>query len=66
VAALRSKFTQHVALRAQLLATGDAILVSDSNCDWYWVENRSAGFNAIGKMLMRIRDELAQGRGEQV
>lgn len=59
--ALLAKFRQNESLRHQLLATGDATLISDSHCDWYWIEREGAGFNAIGKMLMDIRTEL---RGE--
>ncbi len=47
--ALLAKFAQHERLRRQLLATGEAVLISDSNCDSYWLEREGAGFNAIGK-----------------
>ena len=57
-AALLEKFRQHESLRITLLATGKAILVSDSNCDWYWVERPGVVFNEIGKMLMSIRAQL--------
>ncbi len=58
-AALLAKFQQNDTLRRQLLETGKAILVSDSNSRLsYWVERRGAGFNVIGKMLMNIREEL--------
>jgi predicted NAD-dependent protein-ADP-ribosyltransferase YbiA (DUF1768 family) len=56
--ALLAKFRQHDCLRTALLATGNAVLISDSNCDSYWVERRGSGFNAIGKMLMSIRAQL--------
>ena len=55
--ALLIKFKQHNFLRDQLLATGEAILVSDSNSDDHWTESY-AGFNSIGHMLMSIRTEL--------
>lgn len=55
--ALAAKFEQHSSLRDQLLNTGEATLVSDANCDSYWTENRHAGFNFIGRMLMSIRSE---------
>lgn len=55
--ALAAKFEQHSSLRHQLLSTEEATLVSDSNCDSYWTENRHAGFNFIGRMLMSIRAE---------
>lgn len=63
--ALLTKFRQHDQLRQNLLATGNATLISDSNCDSYWMERQGAPFNAIGKMLMDIRAQLnaeAQGK----
>jgi ribA/ribD-fused uncharacterized protein len=61
--ALLAKFRQNDALREQLLATGTATLVSDSNCDSYWYERPGVEFNAIGKMLMRVRFELSAEGG---
>jgi ribA/ribD-fused uncharacterized protein len=59
--ALSEKFRQHVELRARLLATGDAVLVSDSQCDNYWYEAPGvAPFNAIGHMLMELRSKLRE------
>lgn len=59
--ALLAKFVQHPVLQERLLATGDATLVTDSNCEWYWVERSNVEFNTIGKMLMSIRNELRSG-----
>ena len=56
--ALRAKITQHSRLHALLLSTHEALLISDSHCDSYWLERPGNSFNAIGKMLMNIRAEL--------
>jgi hypothetical protein len=57
-AALLAKFKQHAHLREKLIETGTAMLISDSNCDWYWAERPGVVFNTIGQMLMSIRDGL--------
>ncbi len=59
--ALLAKFVQHPALRERLLATGEKTLVTDSTCEWYWVERSNVEFNTIGKMLISIRNELRSG-----
>lgn len=56
--ALLAKIQSNPAARETLFSTGTATLVSDGNSDSYWFENRHAGFNPIGRMLMSIRDEL--------
>jgi ribA/ribD-fused uncharacterized protein len=59
--ALRAKFTQHPALREQLLATGDARLVEHTANDSYWADGGDgSGKNMLGVLLMRLRDELRQ------
>lgn len=57
--ALRAKFTQHPALCAQLLATGDAVLVEHTHLDSYWADGGDgSGQNKLGLLLMQVRDEL--------
>jgi ribA/ribD-fused uncharacterized protein len=57
--ALRAKFTQHPALRDQLLATGDAMLVEHTHLDSYWADGGDgSGQNKLGLLLMQVRDEL--------
>jgi predicted NAD-dependent protein-ADP-ribosyltransferase YbiA (DUF1768 family) len=60
--ALRAKFLQHPALRERLLATGDAALISDSGTEggWagYWTEREGVPFNALGHILMKVRENL--------
>ena len=61
---VRAKFTQHPELAAQLLATGDKILVEGNHWgDTCWgVDIRTGlGENHLGKILMKIREELRQG-----
>lgn len=56
----RAKFTQHPDLRANLLATGDAELVEGNTWnDRVWGVCKGVGENNLGKILMRIRNELA-------
>ncbi len=48
-------------LRAKLLATGDATLVEGNYWnDTYWGVCRGKGKNRLGKILMRVRDEIRQ------
>jgi len=56
---LRLKFEQHSRLKRELLATGDAELVEDSDKDSFWgVGADRKGRNELGKALMRLRDKF--------
>ena len=58
-AALVAKFTQHSNLRYILKGTGDALLVEHTEKDRYWADGGDGtGKNMLGKLLMRVRDEL--------
>jgi diaminohydroxyphosphoribosylaminopyrimidine deaminase/5-amino-6-(5-phosphoribosylamino)uracil reductase len=55
------KFTQHQKLKDELLATGDAELVEDSDKDPFWgIGADRQGRNELGKALERLRDKLRQ------
>ncbi|KAH9481194.1 N-glycosidase YbiA [Psilocybe cubensis] len=57
------KFTQHADLQAELLATGDAELIEDSDKDAFWgVGADRKGRNELGKCLERLRAKL-RGNG---
>jgi N-glycosidase YbiA len=57
--ALRAKFTQHAALRDILVGTGDAAFVEHTTRDRYWGDGGDGtGTNMLGRLLMRVRDEL--------
>ncbi|KAF5342038.1 hypothetical protein D9611_001974 [Ephemerocybe angulata] len=59
--ALWHKFTQHADLQAELLGTGDAELIEDSDKDAFWgvgVDRR--GRNELGKALERLRTKLRE------
>ena len=57
--ALQAKFTQHPELRDVLLATGDANLVEHTDNDAYWADGGDgSGKNMLGKLLMRVREQL--------
>jgi ribA/ribD-fused uncharacterized protein len=57
--ALRAKFTQHTVLKNLLLSTGDSILVEHTKNDKYWADGGDgSGLNMLGKLLMKVRDEL--------
>jgi N-glycosidase YbiA len=59
---LRAKFGQHPALQAQLLATGNAVLIEHTRNDRYWADGGDgSGQNKLGLLLMQVRAEL---RGE--
>ena len=60
---VRAKFTQHPDLAEKLLATGDRILVEGNHWgDTFWgVDTRTGqGENHLGKILMKVREELRQ------
>jgi len=56
---VRYKFTHHPELRAKLLATGNAVLEEGNNWDdRIWGVVDGVGENRLGKILMKVRDEL--------
>ena len=55
---LREKFKQNKALRDDLIATGNSLLCEDSS-DKVWGKR---GQNMLGKLLMKVRDELNETR----
>ena len=60
---VRAKFTQHPELAARLLATGDKVLIEGNHWgDTCWgVDTRTGqGENHLGKILMKVREELKQ------
>jgi ribA/ribD-fused uncharacterized protein len=60
--AVRRKFELHGELRALLLATGDEEIAESAPNDYYWgVGREGTGQNKLGKIIMRIRDELRTG-----
>lgn len=55
----KAKFTQHKDLAEKLLETGDEELVEGNKWnDTYWGVCNGKGKNQLGKILMRIREEL--------
>lgn len=57
--AIRAKFMQHPALARLLLDTGKAPIVEHTPRDRYWGDGGDgSGRNMLGKLLMRVRDEL--------
>lgn len=56
---LRAKFTQNPELAQKLLDTGEAALIEGN--DWgdvYWGVCEGSGKNRLGKLLMKVRQEL--------
>ena len=57
---VRAKFIQHPILAQQLLDTRDAELIEGNNWgDTYWGVCNGYGKNMLGRILMRVRDELS-------
>lgn len=57
--ALEAKFTQHEDLKIKLLETGEARLVEHTRNDTYWGDGGDgSGQNMLGKLLMRLRQQL--------
>ena len=60
---IRAKFTQNVGLAEKLIATGDRELVEGNSWhDLFWGADGKTleGENHLGRILMKIRDELKQ------
>ena len=56
---LFAKFTQHEDLKKILLDTGDKTLIEHTKNDVYWADGGDgSGKNMLGKLLMKVRDEL--------
>jgi ribA/ribD-fused uncharacterized protein len=54
-----NKFKQNPKLRNRLLATDDGLLVENNkHKDSYWGVYNGIGENHLGKILMRVRDQL--------
>ncbi len=57
--ALQAKFTQHPALRALLLGTGDSEIIEHTKNDKYWGDGGDGtGKNRLGNLLMELRSQL--------
>jgi hypothetical protein len=57
--AVRAKFSQHDDLKQLLLDTGDARLIEHTENDNYWGDGGDGtGKNQLGKILMKVREEL--------
>lgn len=58
--ALHAKFTQNAHLLEVLLGTGDKEIIEASPRDAYWGWGKDQkGVNMLGKLLMKLRDELS-------
>jgi ribA/ribD-fused uncharacterized protein len=56
---IRVKFSVHQDLKQKLLDTGDAELIEGNNWgDVFWGQCNGVGENHLGKILMKIREEL--------
>lgn len=57
--ALQAKFTQHLDLQKLLLETEDKELIEHTENDDYWGDGGDGkGTNRLGKLLMRLREQL--------
>lgn len=56
---VRQKFTKHTDLKKLLLETGDAELIEANTWgDTFWGRCNGIGENHLGKILMKVREEL--------
>lgn len=61
---IRQKFQDPV-LKAKLLETGDEQLIEGNTWgDVFWGVTRGVGLNHLGKILMKVRDEIRQASQE--
>lgn len=59
---VRDKFTRNSNLRELLLMTGDQELIEGNTWnDTFWGVCRGTGENNLGKILMKVREELKNG-----
>lgn len=59
--ALKYKFTAYPRLQKLLIATEQEEIIEDSKVDWYWgCGGDGFGKNKLGKLLMRLREEVQQ------
>ena len=59
--AVKAKFNQHQDLKNLLLSTGTAKIIEHTDKDDYWGDGGNGkGKNKLGKILMKIREELMQ------
>lgn len=59
--ALYVKIGSHPEIRSELLATGDQMLVENSQFDYFWGCGRDKrGLNHYGKILMNVRNKLRE------
>jgi N-glycosidase YbiA len=59
--AVKAKFTQHADLKKLLLETKDARIIEHTENDDYWGDGGDGkGKNMLGKILMKVREELKQ------
>jgi N-glycosidase YbiA len=57
--AVRAKFEQNLDIAQMLLETGTAKLIEHADNDDYWGDGGDgSGQNMLGRILMRVRDEL--------
>lgn len=62
---LRDKFTYPV-LRSWLLDTGESVLIEDNNWgDRFWGSVDGEGDNHLGRLLMRVREEIRTEQASQ-
>ena len=60
---VKDKFTRHPNLKDKLLKTGHVRLVEASPYDDFWAkELREKGQNKLGRILMKIRSDMQQGK----
>lgn len=59
--AVRAKFTQHPELGQMLRDTGNAKIIEHTENDAYWGDGGDGkGKNKLGKILMKVREELRE------
>lgn len=64
---VRQKFTRHPHLRSLLLLTGHQELIEENSWgDRFWGVCRGEGENHMGKILMKVREEVRTAREEAV
>ena len=57
--AVRAKFEQYEELKELLISTGEARIIEHTENDSYWGDGGDGkGKNRLGKILMKVRDEL--------
>ena len=61
--AIRAKAAQHDDFKETLISTKNAVIIEHTKNDSYWADGGDgSGKNRLGKILMKVRDEICENK----